>query len=1311
MGKYNQSFKGMRQDYSESLNNGEYYFEARNLNIYPSTKSRLGGIGNLKSNKQLVKLDYEYDSLETSTINGGLEIEKDVIIIFSTHTSYFGTSVTNRISKVTGETQEVVFSGDLGISASDKITVLHNPETESVNKIYWCNNAKQQIRSLNLSDDNTGKTQEAFDIISTVNFTTPTITVSGWGGKHTAGSVQYAYSYFNFNGQESKISPLTKLIPLTKSDNQGGDLNQVVGQNNNITFTNLDTSYDYIKVYAIKYNARYEEPIISLINQSIISGSSLSVLDDGSVVSNVSTEQFTFLGGTLFYPQTIEIKDNRLFAANIKEDGWDVDVDVRAYRHNISGDAIVTNSSGQNVTLNPSYDIALDDDVIQTDFDTFKFSDGTQFGAKGKYVTFNLELISAITNYNDLIYKSNEVYRFGLIFFNKYAERSSVKWICDYKMPYGVNAGLIFAPQIVFNSAGITALEDAGVVGYQLVRVERTANDRSVLFQGVAAACMVKTSEYPYGFGGDPSDSRYLSAGHSRSYELREESIKKGQIYPTLISRNFKNVTVASNNYTGLYKYKHLQCINNNAQAVTSKTADDIYGQQAIDAEMNPGYNTYAEVYMSGISSGEAQSSTIQDTKIWQIHSPELTFTDLKDIPSGVKVRVVGFIQKTGRIFDTGVQKYEMDQGLVEEINAANVSADINNYSFWADSFHNYHQNGFVGWMQDDRAYHYCYKKSLGSSHVFYGKFSDTEYDIYGTPLVLETGEASTAYNNNSNYKISNDLTSFGDNDYTLGKSTRIASVNSYGTKSCFIIPINPNADSSLDDSHHLKHLRLEEAFNFAGSMGQFGDPIVELFVPLDSINLYGGNTYEARSLNTYIPISDYRELTDTSIIYNSGDTRYQPVCYERFTEGPLDYTDDRTLHHSEIVDTILETSVDMYKRNDVTAAMEKGSPFSTTFTRDLQRFINIEETIFHNYNTVYSREGNFITYAAKHFLFKENTEFPNLIRASKVKVNGELIDSFTDFLVNEETTVGAKYGEITKLHTFNDSLYVFTPESVTYLSINPRVQTVGDDGISLELGTGTLFGKDKALTTESGVSLIDVNSVVNSPAGIYFFDRNNVTICKVTDRVEGISATKGNFITITNAFTDRNLGVVSGYEPLTNTLYVTIPTESSSDTILFSEAYDEFISWVNMRPTIYFSGRTGLFNMKSDSTLWKELKGSGFNNIHGVNVSSEFETIVTAQHSAVFTSVEWKSVIDGINNKTFNKIQVSHEDQDSGLVNMIAKNKFNKFRANIPRHAGAHFGNRITGRWVKLKLVVDSDSENREMILHELAVNYQDKI
>src|SRR5690606_4407844 len=183
-------------------------------------------------------------------------------------------------------------------------------------------------------------------------------------------------------------------------------------------------------------------------------------------------------------------------------------------------------------------------------------------------------------------------------------------------------------------------------------------------------------------------------------------------------------------------------------------------------------------------------------------------------------------------------------------------------------------------------------------------------------------------------------------------------------------------------------------------------------FLPIAEIvrevpNQYGGNTYEARQRNNYIPYSDAHPITTTSIDGYMGDTYIQ-----RFNFLKTFRSDDDKVTVSEIVSIPLESSVNLDLRYDLL----KERPDNK----------DADEITSYGFNDVYQQKNNTIKAVSKPSNFQEITDFSLDVMPSKLKVSGELIDSFTDFLINDRLTLDGKYGAITALFEHNDEVYSF---------------------------------------------------------------------------------------------------------------------------------------------------------------------------------------------------------------------------------------------------------------------------------------------
>jgi hypothetical protein len=73
-------------------------------------------------------------------------------------------------------------------------------------------------------------------------------------GYFKAGTIQYAFSYYNLYGQESNIFYTTKLY-YTSFYDRAGEVDQMVSNAFTITINNIDARFDYVRVYSIQRNA------------------------------------------------------------------------------------------------------------------------------------------------------------------------------------------------------------------------------------------------------------------------------------------------------------------------------------------------------------------------------------------------------------------------------------------------------------------------------------------------------------------------------------------------------------------------------------------------------------------------------------------------------------------------------------------------------------------------------------------------------------------------------------------------------------------------------------------------------------------------------------------------------------------------------------------------------------------------------------------------------------------------------------------------------------------------------------------------
>ena len=139
-----------------------------------------------------------------------------------------------------------------------------------------------------------------------------------------------------------------------------------------------------------------------------------------------------------------------------------------------------------------------------------------------------------------------------------------------------------------------------------------------------------------------------------------------------------------------------------------------------------------------------------------------------------------------------------------------------------------------------------------------------------------------------------------------------------------------------------------------------------------------------------------------------------------------------------------------------------------------------------YDHNTVYSRENYDVTFFTKPINVSNSSA--NDIRAhlSNVKINEEITDSWTKFGVNNYYDVD-DYGPINKILNWKDTVYFIQDKAFGIYAINRAAITTTTDGVPTQLGTGQGFGKHQYYSKEHGC--IHQWGVKTTNSSIYFVD------------------------------------------------------------------------------------------------------------------------------------------------------------------------------------------------------------------------------
>lgn len=1360
-------YKGMNQDLSKSLLPNEIYFEGKNIRIIATNSQSTGSVTNEKGNTLIVtipipeinsntsSIDYMVNdnlkSLNYSVINNiqprnelesqyfisnnnfrlsgpqlivGHALIRDSLILFTTDNNGF-----DCIWKVDDQTYDItlLYLRNLGFNTQYPIQTINNYENEIIDKVYWVD-GQNQTRFINIHHSTENQDLENLidlsfnnvQMVGTFEVDQPEIIGTIQGGIHTSGVIQYAYNLYRINGSQTKISPLTELIPLNKGENNGGGaLNEVVGTIPIIKIDDLDNTYTNLKLYAVKYTSYNQLPQVSLILDRDISAiNEIVYYDDGNIIEDLSIDEFLFLGSDIIIPKHINTKNNIMFFANYKERSFDIntygevkDIDTRAYSFPLNTqDTLIYNSlydnNGVIDSLEPYYNVNASvingltivpytHSAINKNYNDNKYIFNSNIlGGEGSHLRY--KIIRNRVNLNSFsedeikgkFLKDNEIYRLGIQFYNRYGQNSLPKWIADFKTNTVGNQtnlnGYYASLQIELKPLFYTwlnnpdnFLDDNGVydeslkpVGYRLLRAERTLLDRTIVCQGLINGMISQVV-------GDRSGANVTADQITK--------VNSGLKLPSMM-RRFDDDLCPMWRSESYFRLDRL----------------DEYHPQFAGGVIQDAAN---EVFKAK-DHGQWTAGTYQFTKLMQLFSPEITFNTIQNL-SQTNLTLIGGLENDynavwNQVRSVSSKQIKAEAKTFNAISPHDVKAYLpGNHQTITGGRNGIQFHGFFGHGQTDpdsnpdMNFVQTYRKYTGQ---YYNR--NKVYDIYGVPEAVELGQGRSTYNNDADLVYYNSLEQ-------LSADAILLSVNTWGSRNAtFALGSN---NILTENRKGLENLFVESTITDtgAGLVGEFRIPENLIYLG----NIYGGNTYESKKRSNYIEVGDYNDIDiNTYNAIHFGDTFVQDFRFTKLVKTETEIYSAASEQLTEIVEFRVETTVDLSNRND--QSIQNWDNRFQPRSEDYQK-----------YNTVYSQDSNLIIRRDVDYKFRRLNSFDTNVIASKVKIPGEVIDSWTDLQPNNVITLDGKYGPINSLHNFKDELYTLQDTGVAFLSIQPRVQIQGSDGLEVELGSGRVLQEYRYLTTESGTK--NKWSVINSPQAFYYFDILNKSINLFKDGIGGLTDAKGlhtyfnNNLIVNELEIDNPIlkqGVSTGYDYINNDVFFTFLQNDKNFTLSYNEGSQTFVSFYDYFPSRYISKGNNFITTNPDNNkLYKQYEGE-YNNFYGVTYPSNITLLVNPEPNVdtVMDNIMYKSEVY-LNNldqpdKTLTHVRVWNEYQDSLLRqlelgrNKNLRRKFRDWNAILPRQQGSR--ERIRNPWNFLLLQFNND-ENLKLILHNIVVSY----
>lgn len=856
-----------------------------------------------------------------------------------------------------------------------------------------------------------------------------------------------------------------------------------------------------------------------------------SLLEGGQTFSALTRRHNNVASGkaTPFTPGSADNDLNNAFNANYNKDKhWDITWQLAANQFKYQANGTTLGGQGANISYKFHIEPMTVDVETQPGFhniggnvkygnvDNHNLNDGYGVYPNPSFANNASPHISGLLRG----YKRGETYRFGIVFYTLKGEATYVEYIGDIKFPDisekdGAN-NLSNSPYFPLSTAGTELATSVGpvaigfnlgieftitlptslsnkITGYQIIRVPRTNNDKRRLCQGIVnplahfrvSPTSGNKTPHDYDFRIDNTDN----VVHQNNFllGLAPTSGFSGVDFLELDSaRYFIDEHDPDNNFTP----PNHQAATTRAQHLSFYSPEISYahtiGTTIPDIATNLGNRPCLLItgYYSFVNNPASGGSPID-------------YYEARTTTTGPSAAALG--SNVTQISDV---KHKLLRTLPVTFNSIENIKEFNNATYFdmRDSTNVYLDTKTASWGTPFHTAAAASGPSMGAPsycrnyYAFPGSVNNSKNlnDPDNTEAVI--ARAGT--------NISGLVKQFSNDP--LNPTTAYTTPGTNQSRTDYHIFVNNTTYAVTPNNPQIAWLTKDGNPVPSSGAGSYGSnrilPIADIVIPRNEV--YGGSNTSALESNTFIEASPFIDKANLNPKVFGGDIF---ISMSHIQKGMTEFKEDfygGSDYDSPFTNTLLlvtESSVNTNLAHGATTTTgvefthnSSQSPyFRQEDNNDKTNYAKLEagETLydFYGYNNVFSRINKEVAFFVKPANLTD-LSLTNDVRAflSAVKVNGENIDSWTKFAINDYYDVD-DHGPINKILNFKDDVYFVQNEGIGNYSINREAVTTTDDGVPTELGTAKGWGKHRYLSKEIGS--IHQWAVKATNTAIYFFD------------------------------------------------------------------------------------------------------------------------------------------------------------------------------------------------------------------------------
>lgn len=452
----------------------------------------------------------------------------------------------------------------------------------------------------------------------------------------------------------------------------------------------------------------------------------------------------------------------------------------------------------------------------------------------------------------------------------------------------------------------------------------------------------------------------------------------------------------------------------------------------------------------------------------------------------------------------------------------------------------------------------------------------------------------------------------------------------------------------------------------------------------------YGGYGYGDRQFSTYISIGAFKVASSNpqdankQLISFSGDTYindfiYINLHYFKGMEADGNVKTDQEQNVAYSIPT--ESSINLAYRDNV--------PFNR-YSQIEPANINgkyVQDKPLYVYNSIYSVEPTARLFTPSTIYDEYNKHIDVRTHYSLSKNNDEFVDSWTKFKPLNYLDVDTRYGAITNLRTFGNELIYWQENAVGKFSVHERTLITDNSNTPLMLGTGGALSRYDYLATVNGLKAGHKDSDCQSDTVLYWYDYDKHELCQYSGGSVVCLSKYKRVQTYLNRLA-LTLPEQIGKPVLTFDKYYNevIASLAKGESLIFSESAQQFTGFYTIVPDYNMYFNSGVYMVK-DGKLFlynADVRNTGFD---GQALPVELNYIVNKDYlrTKVYDNIEFTGYLLS-SQITFDF--KADEVPSKKLTGHDITNREYNYRAAVPRAlTGEKFGNRMRGRILHCKM------------------------